>query len=376
MKTVQLQKKSGEAWQYLSNHIELIQPLVLVLGNRFLLESDSVYKELRDFFPHGHLVFGSSCGELVGSSVNDDHITVTAIELERSSFQIQTYNINDANGDSEIAGRVVVQKLNPKGLKYIFVLSEGSFVNGSALTKGMQESLPKVLITGGLCGDDSRFEKTIVSYNEAPKEGEIVVIGFYGDTLEVSFSIYGGWTPFGPERLVTKAEGNVLYEIDGRPALDLYKTYLGDKANELPGSALIYPLNVKNQENKQSFVRTILNIDEEKNAMILAGDVPNNSTVQLMMTNMDSIAAASETAAIRAMEGRNQPPQLALLISCIGRKLVLDQRIEEEIEEVRSVIGDDVVIGGMYSYGEIAPFYGERSCKLHNQTMTITLISE
>ncbi|MFT4741969.1 MAG: hypothetical protein ACI9L9_002766 [Marivirga sp.] len=376
MKTVQLQKKSGEAWQYLSNHIELIQPLVLVLGNRFLLESDSVYKELRDFFPHGHLVFGSSCGELVGSSVNDDHITVTAIELERSSFQIQTCNINDANGDSEIAGRAVVQKLNPKGLKYIFVLSEGSFVNGSALTKGMQESLPKVLITGGLCGDDSRFEKTIVSYNEAPKEGEIVVIGFYGDTLEVSFSIYGGWTPFGPERLVTKAEGNVLYEIDGRPALDLYKTYLGDKANELPGSALIYPLNVKNQENKQSFVRTILNIDEEKNAMILAGDVPNNSTVQLMMTNMDSIAAASETAAIRAMEGRSQPPQLALLISCIGRKLVLDQRIEEEIEEVRSVIGDDVVIGGMYSYGEIAPFYGERSCKLHNQTMTITLISE
>jgi hypothetical protein len=376
MKTVQLQKKTGEAWQYLSNHIELIQPLVLVLGNRFLLESDSVYKELRDFFPHGHLVFGSSCGELVGSSVNDDHITVTAIELERSSFQIQTYNINDANGDSEIAGRAVVQKLNPKGLKYIFVLSEGSFVNGSALTKGMQESLPKVLITGGLCGDDSRFEKTIVSYNEAPKEGEIVVIGFYGDTLEVSFSIYGGWTPFGPERLVTKAEGNILYEIDGRPALDLYKTYLGDKANELPASALIYPLNVKNQENKQSFVRTILNIDEEKNAMILAGDVPNNSTVQLMMTNMDSIAAASETASIRAMEGRSQPPQLALLISCIGRKLVLDQRIEEEIEEVRSVIGDDVVIGGMYSYGEIAPFYGERSCKLHNQTMTITLISE
>jgi hypothetical protein len=91
---------------------------------------------------------------------------------------------------------------------------------------------------------------------------------------------------------------------------------------------------------------------------------------------MDSIAAASETAAKRAMEGRNRPPQLALLISCIGRKLVLDQRIEEEVEEVMNVIGDEVVISGMYSYGEIAPFYGERNCKLHNQTMTITLISE
>ena len=376
MKTVQLQRDSSGSWNYLSESITLNNPLVLILGNRFLLEKEGVYEEVRDLFPSGHLVFGSSSGEIVAGAVNDNHITITAIEFEKSSFEIQTFNIHKVEDDSEKAGVAIVNKLTPEGLKHIFVLSEGSFVNGSALTKGMQEALPNVLITGGLCGDDARFEKTLASYNEAPKEGEIVVIGFYGETFEASFSIYGGWTPFGPERLITKSDGNILYEIDGKPALDLYKTYLGDKAKDLPGSALIYPLNVKSKENDQSFVRTILNIDEEKNAMILAGDVPEQSKVQLMMTNMDSIASASETAALRAMEGRNNPPQLALLISCIGRKLVLDQRIEEEVEEVMSVIGDDVVISGMYSYGEIAPFYGERSCKLHNQTMTITLISE
>jgi hypothetical protein len=376
MKTVQLQRDSSGSWNYLSEFIALDNPLVLILGNRFLLEKEGVYEEVRDLFPSGHLVFGSSSGEIVAGAVNDNHITITAIEFEKSSFEIQTFNIHEVGDDSEKAGSTIVKKLTAEGLKHVFVLSEGSFVNGSALTKGMQEALPNVLITGGLCGDDARFEKTLASYNESPKEGEIVVIGFYGATFEASFSIYGGWTPFGPERLITKSDGNILYEIDGKPALDLYKTYLGDKAKELPGSALIYPLNVKSAENDQSFVRTILNIDEEKNAMILAGDVPEQSKVQLMMTNMDSIASASETAALRAMEGRNNPPQLALLISCIGRKLVLDQRIEEEVEEVMSVIGDDVVISGMYSYGEIAPFYGERSCKLHNQTMTITLISE
>ncbi|WP_405224030.1 FIST signal transduction protein [Dokdonia sp. Asnod1-B02] len=376
MKTVQLQRDSSGSWNYLSESIVLNNPLVLILGNRFLLEKEGVCEEVRDLFPSGHLVFGSSSGEIVTGAVNDNHITITAIEFEKTSFEIQTFNIHEVGDDSEKAGSKIVKKLTAEGLKHVFVLSEGSFVNGSALTKGMQEALPNVLITGGLCGDDARFEKTLASYNEAPKEGEIVVIGFYGATFEASFSIYGGWTPFGPERLITKSDGNILYEIDGKPALDLYKTYLGDKAKELPGSALIYPLNVKSAENDQSFVRTILNIDEDKNAMILAGDVPEQSKVQLMMTNMDSIASASETAALRAMEGRNNPPQLALLISCIGRKLVLDQRIEEEVEEVMSVIGDDVVISGMYSYGEIAPFYGERSCKLHNQTMTITLISE
>ncbi|WP_379953258.1 FIST signal transduction protein [Dokdonia sp. R78006] len=376
MKTVQLQRDSSGSWNYLSEFIALDNPLVLILGNRFLLEKEGVYEEVRDLFPSGHLVFGSSSGEIVTGAVNDNHITITAIEFEKSSFEIQTFNIHEVGDDSEKAGSTIIKKLTAEGLKHVFVLSEGSFVNGSALTKGMQEALPNVLITGGLCGDDARFEKTLASYNAAPKEGEIVVIGFYGETFEASFSIYGGWTPFGPERLITKSDGNILYEIDGKPALDLYKTYLGDKAKDLPGSALIYPLNVRSKENDQSFVRTILNIDEEKNAMILAGDVPEQSKVQLMMTNMDSIASASETAALRAMEGRNNPPQLALLISCIGRKLVLDQRIEEEVEEVMSVIGDDVVISGMYSYGEIAPFYGERSCKLHNQTMTITLISE
>lgn len=376
MKTVQLQRQKDKEWQYLSVKQTLQNPLVLIFGNRYLLEDSDVYKEVRALFPDGHLIFGSSSGDIVAGAVNDEHITITAIEFEKTYFEVQTTSILDANNDSKLAGKTLVDKLTKEGLKHIFVISEGSSVNGSDLTKGMQESAPDVLITGGLCGDAARFEKTLASYNEQPKEGEIIVIGFYGETFEASFSIYGGWTPFGPERLITKSEGNVLYEIDDKPALDLYKRYLGDKAAELPGSALIYPLNVKSEENEQSFVRTILNIDEEQNAMILAGDVPEKATVQLMMTNMDNIAVASETAASRAMEGRKTPPELALLISCIGRKLVLDQRVEEEVEEVMSVIGNDTTIAGMYSYGEIAPFYGEHSCKLHNQTMTITLISE
>jgi hypothetical protein len=156
----------------------------------------------------------------------------------------------------------------------------------------------------------------------------------------------------------------------------LYKKYLGDKAADLPESALIYPLNVKIVTNKHAFVRSILSIDEDANAMVLAGDVPEGSKVQLMMTNVDDIATASETAARQAMQNREHKPELAFLVSCIGRKLVLDQRIEEEVDEVLDVVGKDVTITGLYSYGEIAPFHGESSCELHNQTMTITLISE
>ncbi|GAA0738770.1 FIST signal transduction protein [Gaetbulibacter jejuensis] len=377
MKTVQLRKQQDQGWEYLSNDITLKQPLVLVFGNRFLLEDEGIYDELRQKFPDGHLVFGSTSGDITSQFVSDDSITVTAIEFEKSTFQIKRSNVLNSDLDSFKTGQDLVNQFDQEGLKHVFVISEGSFINGSQLTKGMNSASDnELLVTGGLCGDAARFEKTLAAYNENPKQGEIIAIGFYGETFEASFAIHGGWTPFGPERVVTSSESNVLFELDGQPALDLYKKYLGEKSKELPAAALLYPLNVLSANEKQSYVRTILNIDEETNAMVLAGDIPENSRVQLMMTNVDNIANASELAAKQAIEKRKTKPQLALLVSCIGRKLVLDQRVEEEIEEVVSIVGDDTTICGFYSYGEIAPFNLEINCQLHNQTMTITLISE
>ncbi|WP_179375182.1 FIST signal transduction protein [Winogradskyella wichelsiae] len=377
MKTVQLVKHKNQDWTYVGENIVLHNPLVLVFGNRLLLENPSIYKEIKTLFPDGHIVFGSACAEISSRTVNENSITITAMEFEKSQFVIKTSNVLHTDLDSFKTGNDLIKQFSAKGLKYVFVVSEGSFINGSQLTKGMSASnKDNLLITGGLCGDDTRFEKTLASYNENPKEGELVAIGFYGETLEVSFSIHGGWTPFGPERTVTKSDGNILYELDGQPALDLYKNYLGDKAKDLPGAALLYPMNVKSDDEEQSIVRSILNINEEEHAVVLAGDIKENSKVQLMMTNVDNIANASERAAKQALVHRKNKPEIAFLVSCIGRKLVLDQRVEEEVEEVIEVLGEGATVSGFYSYGEIAPFHGEIACQLHNQTMTITLISE
>ncbi|MEM5563766.1 FIST N-terminal domain-containing protein [Psychroserpens sp. AS72] len=377
MKTVQLVKHNNKDWAYVGEKQKLSEPLVLVFGNRYMLEEPTIYQEIKTLFPDGHIIFGSACAEISSSTVNEDSITITAMEFEKSQFVIKTSNVLNADLDSFKTGNDLIKQFPVEGLKYVFVVSEGSFINGSQLTKGMSASNNEnLLITGGLCGDDTRFEKTLASYNENPKEGEIVAVGFYGESLEITFSIHGGWTPFGPERTVTKSDGNILYELDGQPALDLYKTYLGDKAKDLPGAALLYPLNVKSEDEEQSIVRSILNINEKDNAVILAGDIKENSKVQLMMTNVDNIANASERAAKQALEFRKNKPEIALLVSCIGRKLVLDQRVEEEIDEVIEILGDGTTVSGFYSYGEIAPFHGEMACQLHNQTMTITLISE
>lgn len=378
MKTVQLKRNSLGEITYLSENISLKKPLVFVFGNRHLLEDENIYNDIKSIFKDGHIVFGSTSGDILAASVLDNSISITAIEFEKSSFLIKkTNNKNEKSIDSFAIGKQLINEFPKENLKHVFVVSEGSFINGSQLTIGMNEATENnLLITGGLCGDGANFECTLTSYNENPKEGEIVAIGLYGDSLEVSFSTNGGWKPFGPERIVTKSKNNVLCELDNKPALDLYKTYLGEKAKELPGAALLYPLNVLSKDEDKSIVRTILNIDEKKNSMILAGDIEEGSRVQLMMTNLDNLVDAAESGASQAISIRENKPELALIVSCIGRKLVLDQRVEEEVEEVIEVIGKEATVCGFYSYGEIAPFNLEMNCQLHNQTIAITLISE
>ncbi|MET1258076.1 FIST N-terminal domain-containing protein [Flagellimonas sp. DF-77] len=375
MKINQARRTKTGKWEF-NNNEPLNQPLVLVFGDRFILEQEGIYQELRDLYPDGELVFGSTSGEIMETNVFEETITLTAIEFEKTRFQIVSANVKDFV-DIEKMGKALAEKFDQGDLRHLFIVSDGSFVNGSGLIEGLESADGfAASITGGLCGDGARFEKTLTSYNEDPKQGEVVAIGFYGESLEVSYANYGGWTAFGPERTITKSTDNILYEIDGQPALDLYKTYLGEKAKELPQAALLYPLTVQQHEDAEPLVRTILNIDEEANSMILAGDVPVGSKVQLMMSTMDDIAEGASNAAEFAMENRKSEPELAILVSCVGRKLVLAQRTEEEIEEVMDVIGGSAKITGFYSYGEMAPFAGKNECQLHNQTMTLTLMSE
>lgn len=376
MKIVQAQYTQND-WKYFQPKQKLNNPLVLVFAERRLLQLNKIIASIKKEFPYQHIIFGSTAGEIVGNQVYDNSVSVTAIEFEKSFFKISRANILAHHQDSFELGKALFEQLPKENLQHIFIISEGSFVNGSALINGLEENnTQNIKISGGLCGDNERFEKTLVAYNETPKEGEVAIIGLYGDSLEVTASSCGGWMPFGPERTITKSKDNILYEIDGLPALDLYKKYLGEKALDLPHSALLFPLNIKAEGKYLPVVRTILNIDEDEKSMIFAGDIPEQSKVQLMMASVDAIVVGAGEAAKKAMQNQKNKPQIALLVSCIGRKLVMAQRTEEEVEEVLDIIGAQTLTTGFYSYGEIAPFQSQDSCELHNQTMTLTLISE
>jgi len=349
---------------------------VMAFGSTSNLEDETIYKTIRNNYPKADIIMNSTSGEIYDSQVNDDTISLTAVCFETTKIKTATVQIDEMD-NSRDAGRSLALALDPVNLKNVLVISDGQKVNGSDLVQGLQEHLPAgTIITGGLAGDGSRFKKTLVGLNESPIEGRIVVIGFYGDGLTVTYGSVGGWDSFGPERLITKSSANVLFELDGKPALDIYKMYLGEYADELPGSGLLFPLSIRTEVSEELIVRTILGINEEDKSLTFAGNMPEGAYARLMKANFDRLIEGASAAAQNSINGKIKKPGLAILISCVGRKLVLNQRIEEEVEVVRAMYGDSTSITGFYSYGEISPSFNFMKCELHNQTMTITTLSE
>ncbi|HUJ02805.1 MAG TPA: FIST N-terminal domain-containing protein [Rhizomicrobium sp.] len=349
--------------------------LVLAFGSPGAISAR--WAELAARHPHAIVLGCSTGGEIHGCEVMDETLSATALEFAHTSIAAAEADVDTHGGSSFEAGKAIGAQLARSDLASLFVLSDGTRVNGSELVRGLRAAVgDNVVLTGGLAGDGARFGTTYVGLNAPPSPGKIAAIGLYGQRLRVGHGSCGGWDVFGPERVITRAEANVLHELDGQPALDLYKRYLGDDAAGLPGSALLFPLRVYPADRpEEAIVRTVVGVDESARTMIFAGDMPQGYRAQLMRGNFDRLiqgAAAAAEQANRDHEGE----RVAILVSCIGRKLLLGQRIREEVEAVNDILGGKARLTGFYSYGEVSPHAVTGCAELHNQTMTITVLSE
>lgn len=350
--------------------------LVLAFGNKTLLQGDLIYTYLRQRFPVADIALCSTAGEIFGTEVHDETVVAIAIHFDHTPIAAHSITIGEEENSYE-AGIRLLQQFNTDGLVSLFLLSDGSRVNGSELVRAFNTLENKdILVTGGMAGDGDHFHTTLAGLNRSPEEGVILGIGFYGDKLLVGHGSRGGWEMFGLEKTVTRSRDNVLFEIDGKNALELYKKYLGPEASLLPGSALLFPLSVTIPQTGEKVVRTILSIDQQDGSMTFAGDIPEGASVRFMRANFDKITNAAADAACQAQHSGAMQPHLAVLVSCVGRKLILQSRADEGPEAIDEVFGHKTMIGGFYSYGEISPVVKNGPCQLHNQTMTITTFYE
>lgn len=352
--------------------------LVFVFGANALVTRKNLFNDVRNLYPTADIVGCSTSGEITSNNVYDNSMLVTAIQFENTKTECAQTNINE-HTDSFEAGKYLIEQLHkvPDTLISIFVISDGTKINAGEFVRGLNAgNKNKVPITGGLAGDAANFISTSTGLNELPTEGNIIAVGFYGKSLKVGYGSFGGWEEFGKERTITKSCKNIVYEIDGVNALGLYKEYLGPYAADLPGSALLFPLSFK-EESGKTLVRTILSINEYDKSVTFTGNLPEGSKIRLMKASFNNLIKGPSMAAKHSLiKDTTKEVELALVISCVGRKLILGDRSYEGVVAVRKELGTKTVMSGFYSYGEISPVNESKECELLNQTVTIVTFLE
>ncbi|WP_179319353.1 FIST signal transduction protein [Winogradskyella helgolandensis] len=366
---------NASTWHNSLNKIEIVPNIVLLFVSPKFIAKAELIDQLLKRYPEVKLLGCSTAGEISGITVSDKTVSLTAIKFEHVQNRLETVEVENRD-ESFNAGVSLAEKLEFKDLKHILLFSDGLNVNGSDLVSGLRSVLPEIGITGGLAGDGLDFRETFVVANSLISDGIVVGLGLYGDHLKVGYSSKSGWYGFGIERLVTKSVNNTLYELDGLPALDIYKSFLGDEITGQSSAALRFPLSIRVNETEEPVVRTVVSLDEEHQGLTFTDRIPKGALVRLMNSNVNKLIDGAKYSAIEASNAINESGELAILISCAGRRKMLKQLVEEEVDAVRDVIGEKPKITGIYSYGEIGPFREFAPCKFHNQTMTITILSE
>lgn len=375
MKAISLKLNNENIDQTISQLSELQPNFICVFFAPSYVKTPNTLNHVINHFKDIPVIGCSTAGEISSDNITEDNIVIMAIRFEKTAIVAKKQKVSKAS-DSYESAKNIAEALKKDDLKAVFVLSPGLNINGSEITKGFTDSLGSdIKIFGGLAGDGMKFEETYTLLNSEPETQSLIAVGFYGDSIKIGTGCRGGWSPFGPARRVTKSEANILYELDNKPALDLYKEYLQEKADDLPSSGLLYPFAILDQEtSKTGLIRTILDVNHEDKSLILAGNLPKDSTVCLMHADIDELIDGAENAAKDAKLQVND--SAAILISCVGRKIVMSEDAVEEVEAVKHILGQSTPMIGFYSYGEISPYDLTRKTELHNQTMTVTHITE
>ncbi len=377
MKTVQVHlRKKNFNQETLKPVLDLKPNVVIAFANIEWANDPQLLKELKQHLPGIEIVGCSTAGEISNVGLFEKSMVLTAIRFESSSSKVQIMN-EKVSADQRQSGRNLGQKLKDKNLRGLFLFAPGVTVQGSALLHGVKEAVgPDALLLGGLAGDSGKFVKTAVFHNDQTYSDHIIGLGFYGENIDFSHSSKAGFRSFGGVRQITKANDHIVFEIDGQPALKVYKESLGKHADDLPSTGLMFPLALlNNQQSETGLIRAVLGVNEADQSINLAGDVDSGTFFKLMRAENQSLIGGAQGAAEKVSKNATSD-SIGILISCVARRMVMGDAVEDEIDAALAELKNCQNVAGFYAYGEFGPFFSLVDCQLHNQTMTVNVISE
>jgi len=301
----------------------------------------------------------------------DGHIICMLIEMNPSSMEMTFIQIDENQDAFSIGEHIGMWAKSSFSTCSIITLTSGLSFDNDAYTQGIL-SREIDYVFGGASGDGLLLEETTVFSNNMVSNHGVVALALDKSKIDILGSRAFGWKGIGKERIVTKASKNIVYEIDGQPAVDFYKNYLDITADDMPHVGIEYPLEVR-LRNGQVVYRAVLDIDEEHNSLVFAGHVEEKARVRISAPRGRNIINEVKTSVVKVLkENPNFEPELALLFPCCSRKQVLGHLTSLEIESVYN--NSKVPMIGFFAYGEIGAFPGGYC--FHNETFVTAFLRE
>jgi hypothetical protein len=352
-----------------------LDTLVMLFGPASALTDTAALAPLRRHLPHSCWMAAAAPAIVAGRQAHDDGLSATVVRFDRTRVRRFQTDIGPDRSETTAARHLAAALADSPGLAAVLVMVDALQVDGPALVEALVAALPAGLpVAGGLGGDGTAAAGT---GNDGTPQGSVCVIGLYGAHVHMARACRGGSIGFGPRRLVTRSEGQTVLDIDAQPALTLYREYLGRYADGLPEAASHFPLTVfRHGGDHHGVIRYVLDIDPARQSIRVAGDIPTGSQVQLSRAGRSELLDGAEQAA-RQVAPRlpADRPVLNLVVSCVGRRHVLGEQTEDELEPFDDHLPDGSLQVGFYSFGEISSIDGQR-CEMHNMTFTAAALWE
>lgn len=260
--------------------------------------------------------------------------------------------------------------------KTVVLLPDGISGNVTDIVEGTYSVLgASYALVGGGTGDNLKFLATFQLHND--KVFQDAVVGIVIVSKKCGRGVAHGWTPFEGPMMTTRVDGNIIKEIDSKPAIKAYSNFFtkhGMEVNKESFSkfAMEYPFGVPGIGGTY-VIRDPLSVDED-GGIVCVADVPNFSMIRIMKGNKQTVKQAAYDAAERARsEFGNEEPKLLLIFDCVSRLLLLEDVAIDEIRLIRNTVGNHVKIVGLFSFGEIGSIKGKVP-SFHNKSVSLLLL--
>ncbi|MBM3272405.1 hypothetical protein FJY94_03985 [Candidatus Kaiserbacteria bacterium] len=366
------------------------QPNAAIVFASSFYDQKQVIDGVRSVTKDALLVGASTAGEITTVGPLKKH-SVAVMLITSDSIRFSAAADTTVGTDARAAGKTVadkVKQLAGDDFRALLMFPDVLVGNGADIVRGILDSLGDHFpVMGGAAGDDFKFSKTFQYLNDQVLSGAVVGLGLSG-TFRLGVGVKHGWIPIGSPSRVTKSQGSILHELDGKPAIKLYEDYFGEeearhlKEETLAKLAIAYPLGMRIAGSEEMLLRDPLSVDAH-GSITCAAEIPEGAEVQLMIGSRESaVAVAREAAqyALNQLEGAQ--PKAVIIFNCIARNKLFGERAGDEIAAIQEVLGPSVPLLGFYTYGEQAPLGGEvrnlERCNpaFHNETVVICVLGD